>query len=137
MIHSLFNHFENIFIFDVETTGLYPGRDEIIEIAMLHIVNHDNSPKKVSELNTLIQLSPCKELPLKITELTGITIKNINTEGITKNAVCDKLADLLDCNKPLIAAYNAQFDLGFLYYLLNQYYQLHLLIYFNGNDGRM
>ena len=127
MIQSLFNHFENIFVFDVETTGLYPGRDEIIEIAMLHIANHDNVPKIINDINTLIRLSPGKELPSKITELTGITMREINEKGKTKEEVCDKLSVMLNCDNPLIAAYNAQFDLGFLYYLLNQYNQLHLL----------
>ena len=39
MLSSLFNLFSDIVVFDVETSGTDPKRDEIIEIAMLRTVS--------------------------------------------------------------------------------------------------
>jgi len=33
MINSLFNRYDNIIVFDIETTGFDPKKDEIIEVA--------------------------------------------------------------------------------------------------------
>ena len=121
MLSSLFCKFSNIIVFDVETTGTDSKRDEIIEIAVLRIVDSNGSPIIEDEFNTLIKLTPNRLLPAIITSLTGITSQNLLEEGISKDNSVTKIADILDCRNPLIVAYNAQFDLSFLYHFLNHH----------------
>ena len=118
MLGTLFNRFDNILVFDIETTGFDAKKDEIIEIALLHVVNTQNHPIIEDELNVLIKLTSGKSLPAQITNLTGITGQQLLEEGIDKEKACAKLVDKLCCRNPLLVAFNAQFDLCFLYYFL-------------------
>ena len=120
MLNSLFKTFDNIIVFDVETTGFKAGYDEIIEIAMLRVISDNDIPVIKSELETLIQLSQGRSLPDRITQLTGITEQDLTENGVAKEEACNKIVEMLDCSKPVLAAYNAQFDLGFLLHLLSQ-----------------
>ena len=121
MINSLFNRFDNIIVFDIETTGFDPKKDEIIEVATLHAINKHSVPVIEAEFNALIELTPGKTLPVNITNLTGITSEQLLQEGMSKSTVCDKLTDKLRCSNPLLVAFNAQFDLCFLYYFLHNF----------------
>lgn len=114
MLESLFDRFDNIIVLDTETTGFSPRTEEIIELAMLHV-----SPGgQTREYDQFIRLSPGRSIPPKIVELTGITDNMLESEGVSKAEVCADLAEILSLPRPLVVAYNAQFDLGFLYYFL-------------------
>ena len=121
MISSLFKNHDNILVFDVETTGLDSKRDEIIEVAMLRVVNSEGAPIIEDEFSTLVSLTPNRGLPSIITSITGITEQQLLEGGDAKSNVCEKLVAALSCSKPLLVAYNAQFDLCFLYYFLNRF----------------
>ena len=127
MLNSLFENFKNIIVFDIETTGMNSKSDEIIEIAMLRIVNEQGAPVIADEFGMLVTLSPGKRLPPKITELTGITEEQLDEGGIDKEVVAERIAEMLSTDTPLLVAYNAQFDLGFLYHFLNNYGKAGLL----------
>ena len=67
----------------------------------------------------LLRLSPGRTLPPFITQLTGITEEQLEQEGVEKADACEAFCNLLGGGeRTLLAAYNAQFDLNFLYYLL-------------------
>ena len=121
MLSSLFNTFSNIIVFDVETTGTDPKRDEIIEIAMLRAISEQGVLKIDNEFSSLVKLTTNKASPAIITNLTGITDQHLLEGGITKENACANIAGMLDCHNPLLVAYNAQFDLSFLYHLLNRH----------------
>lgn len=118
MLDSLFKDFDNIIVLDTETTGFDPRREEIIELAMLCLTNKGGSPEIALEYDSFISLSPGKKLPPKIVELTGITDELLLQEGQEKAKVCAELAQTLSPKRSLVVAYNAQFDLCFLYYFL-------------------
>jgi DNA polymerase-3 subunit epsilon len=124
---SLFNRFENIIVFDIETTGIDPKRDEIIEIAALRAVNKQGVPMIEEEFDLLVKLTPGKHLPAAITDLTGVTEKQLAEEGVSKHDACVRLTELFNCRDLLTVAYNAQFDLCFLYYFLNHFQKAALL----------
>ena len=62
-------------------------------------------------------LSPGGSVPPKIQELTGITDLDILERGIPKEQLCRDIAQMVE-GDTLLLAYNAHFDLSFLYYLL-------------------
>ena len=115
MLDTLFERFDNIIVLDTETTGFSPRREEIIELAMLRI----SRGGETQEYDNFIRLSSGRSIPPKIVELTGITDAMLENEGVGKEEACADLADMLSLDRPLLVAYNAQFDLGFLYYFLN------------------
>ena len=115
MLETLFDRFDNIVVLDTETTGFSPRREEIIELAMLRI----SRGGEAQEHDNFIRLSPGRSVPPKIVELTGITDAMLENEGVSKEEACADLAEMLSLERPLVVAYNAQFDLGFLYYFLH------------------
>ena len=118
MLKSLFSLFDRVVVFDTETTGLEFGRDEIIELGAVSVT----AAGEADCLDTLIRLSPGKRLPPFITNLTGITPEQLDREGVDKGAACGTFCRLLEgAERPLLVAYNAQFDLNFLYYFLRPF----------------
>lgn len=120
MLESLFEEFENIIVLDTETTGLDFRKDEIIELAALRAVREGGETVIAEEFDLFIRLSPGRTLTPFITNLTGITQEMLDTEGVGKGEAAVRFAQMLAHEKTLIVAYNAQFDLQFLFYLLMQ-----------------
>ena len=114
---TLFSKYDRLFLFDTETTGLDYARDEIIEFAAVVVENHNGVATIVEEYDELILLSPGNTVPPQIEALTGISTEDIRNKGISKEAVCRDIAQMITENT-LLLAYNAHFDLSFLYYLL-------------------
>lgn len=104
-----------------------PKRDEIIEFAALRVVGEKGLPVVADKLSILIELSPGRHLPEAITRLTGITEERLADEGIAKDKACNMISDMLMHPGCLLAAYNAQFDLGFLYHFLDSFDKAELL----------
>ena len=94
---ELWNEFDRLVVFDTETTGIEFGTDRIIEIGAAALENGEEQ----GDFNALIRLPAGQTLPHFITQLTGITDEQLRDEGVDDRT-----------------AYNAQFDLNFLYYLL-------------------
>jgi DNA polymerase-3 subunit epsilon len=69
------------------------------------------------EYDELITLSPGNSIPLKIQQLTGITNEAVQEKGIPKEQLCADIARMVAGNT-LLLAYNAHFDLSFVFYLL-------------------
>jgi len=127
MLDSLFASFQNIIVLDVETTGIDMRRDEVIELAALCVEKRGEELVTADEFDLFIRLSEGRHLPPVIVELTGITEERLLREGVSKSAAAERFAELLRRPKPLVVAYNAQFDLCFLYYLLRRTGQAPLL----------
>ena len=116
-LQSFFQKYDRLVLFDTETTGLAFSRDEIIEFAAIVVENHNGQPVVTQEYDQLITLSPGGFVPAMIENLTGITNQDIREKGIPKTRVCCDIARMLRGN-PLLLAYNAHFDLSFLFYML-------------------
>lgn len=113
---SLLEKYDALVVIDTETTGFSPRNDEIIELGFV-VLTAEGAQR---EEDHMIRLSPGRRLPGRITELTGITEEMLLTLGVEKDRAARALADALDVPRPLVAAYNAQFDLCFLYYFLQR-----------------
>ena len=114
---SLFSKYDRLVLFDTETTGLAYSRDEIIEFAAIVVERVDGRVTVVQEYDELIALSPGGFVPPKITELTGISTMDIRERGLPKTRVARDIAEMIRGNT-LLLAYNAHFDLSFLFYFL-------------------
>ena len=116
-LDSLFSRYRRLVLFDTETTGLNFARDEIIEFAAVVVEQQEGQLRVVREYDELIALSPGMTVPPMIEKLTGITNRDLAERGIPKEQVCRDIADMLR-EDTLLLAYNAHFDLSFLFYLL-------------------
>ncbi len=116
-LERLFQKYDRLVLFDTETTGLQYNRDEIIEFAAVVVEQANGVPTVIREYDELVTLSPGGFVPPKIQELTGISTADIRERGIPKTRVCRDIAEMIQGNT-LLLAYNAHFDLSFLFYLL-------------------
>jgi len=115
--NSLFDRYDRLVLFDTETTGLSYSRDEIIEFAAVAVERQNGKAAVIQQYDNLIALSPGGFVPPKIQALTGISTQDLRERGVRKERVCRDIAELVQGNT-LLLAYNAHFDLSFLYYLL-------------------
>lgn len=90
---------------DLETTGLSPKSDRILEIGAARVVNGMVEER----YSTLI--NPRMEIPLKVTELTGITRDMVVGMPEMKDAVADLVAF---CGDLPLLGHNIMFDYSFV-----------------------
>lgn len=112
---KLWEQFDRLVVFDTETTGIDFGRDRIIEIGAVSL----EAGAETGGMDVLIRLPEGRRLDPFIVNLTGITEERLAAEGVGDEEAARAFTALLEgAERPLIAAYNAQFDLNFLYGLL-------------------
>lgn len=114
---EIFEKYPKILVFDTETTGIHPKTNEIIQFSSVTAELTPDGMAITGSFDTLISLTPGRTVPPEIVRLTGITDEDIAARGIPKAEACTEIAALIR-ESDLLAAYNAQFDLTFLYYLL-------------------
>ena len=94
-------------VIDLETTGLSPEFDEIIEVSAIRF----NSNKRIDSFSTLVK--PKHRIPEFITELTGITNDMVSHAPEIKKALKDLMSFLSP--EDILLGYNVNFDINFLY----------------------
>ncbi len=118
---QLFSAFDSLVVFDTETTGINPKYEEIIEIGAIRLRREGTEFLPEQELSCLIQLPAGRCVPEKIVELTGITQEMLDRDGIGRYEAAQQLQNFLSGERVLCCAYNAQFDLNFVYYFLARF----------------
>lgn len=117
MTNELWNRFDRIVIFDTETTGIDFDTDRIIELGAVAL----EKGGETGSLNCLIRLPQGHRLPPFIVDLTGITDEELAQKGVSEEEAGAAFCLLLEgAKRPLLVAYNAQFDLNFLYWFLKK-----------------
>ena len=117
-MESLWRQFDRLVVFDTETTGIEFGKDTIIELGAVSM----EKGGETGSMDRLVRLPEGKCLPPFITNLTGITDEQLQTEGVEpEEAARDFCALLEGAERPLLVAYNAQFDLNFLFWFLRPF----------------
>jgi len=106
--------FDNFVVIDLETTGLDPTHDKIIEIGAIRFVNGEEK----ETFETLI--NPERPIPDFITKLTGIKDDDV-AESPKISEKFDELQLFLG-HSPLIG-HQVNFDISFLEYHLRQIHQ--------------
>ena len=117
MTKELWNRFDRIVVFDTETTGIDFDTDRIIELGAVALEKEGET----GSLNCLIRLPQGHRLPPFIVDLTGITDEELAQKGVSEEKAGAAFCHLLEgAKRPLLVAYNAQFDLNFLYWFLKK-----------------
>ncbi|RMH70074.1 MAG: hypothetical protein D6675_10605 [Gemmatimonadetes bacterium] len=103
---------------DLETTGLDPQRERIIEVGAVRYVEGRYADRYYALIN------PEREIPLFITKLTGITQAQVRDKPKI-DEILPHLIEFVGDNDPIVIQ-NASFDLGFL--KANGYYPPNLIL---------
>ena len=90
---------------DIETTGVDPERDRILEIGIVRF----RGETVLEEWSSLVD--PQMPIPQRITELTGITDAMVREEGVPLWRALSKAQQVIG-NAPIVG-HNISFDLGF------------------------
>ena len=93
-------------VIDVETTGLDPEKDEIIELGAIRIIDHEAA----EEFSTLLR--PKGSIPAEITALTGITDEMTASEGVEPSEALERFWKFVG-QSPMVG-HNIGFDCAFL-----------------------
>lgn len=117
-LSSLFSIFDSIIFLDTETTGLDSKNDKLIEIAAIKVILENDRLKIAKDFDFFIKLPEGMVLSEQITELTGITNEDLLEKGESSEYVAKQFVSLYEGERSLLVAYNAQFDLSFIYWLL-------------------
>lgn len=96
----------NYVVVDIETTGLDADRDTIIEIAALRVDNNT----VVAEFQSLVYCE--NPLPRHITDLTGLTDRQLYEEGVPLSEAMQNLLNFIGGS--IIVCHNSVFDQKFL-----------------------
>jgi DNA polymerase-3 subunit epsilon len=98
---TLPDYFHDWALVDVETSGLRPGRDRVLSLAVLTLDAHGN---QTGEFSTLLNPG-CDPGPVHIHGLTSARLAG----APTFEAIAPQVRELL--NSRVLVAHNAQFDL--------------------------
>jgi len=105
---------DTMIAFDLETTGLYPIKDKIVEIGAVCFSPKDS--KVINEFQMLV--NPNMPIPAEVTAIHGITDEMVLNAPMIKEALPKFMEFIGDA--PLVA-HNIGFDVGFLMAALSQY----------------
>lgn len=97
---------EIVTVVDLETTGLEPMKDEIIELAALRVENGE----PVAQYHAMIACET--PLPPSVVSLTGIQDEDVRREGKPLEEVMTGFTEFI--GKTLLVCHNAGFDQRFL-----------------------
>lgn len=109
MLDKLYEKYDNVIYFDVETTGFDSKNDRIIELSFINTDKLNIKEKNFSTHDIYVKT----KVPLEITELTGITQEKLDADGVAEIDLVDYFATFLHENT-LLVAHNAQFDISFI-----------------------
>lgn len=96
---------KNYVVVDIETTGLSPNRNEIIEISAIKVINGE-----ISETFSKL-IKPSGKISPFITSLTGITDKMLENGANLKETLINFTQF---CQNHIIMGHNVKFDIRFL-----------------------
>jgi DNA polymerase-3 subunit alpha (Gram-positive type) len=103
-------------VFDLETTGFSPQDCQIIEIGAVKIKNMAITDR----FSCFVKLEKGRDLPYKITKLTGITLRDLQG-GLEEKEALSQFKDF--CGEAILVAHNAEFDYNFIQ-ARSRYYEL-------------
>ena len=111
LLGDLFENYDSIVVFDVETSGLDPYKDQIVELGA-HILNRGRL--RTSFLQCYIRLYGGRRMSQEAMNVNHITEKLLLEKGVTIQNALIGLQKLIGTGRALLVAHNANFDMLFL-----------------------
>ncbi|TVP96425.1 MAG: 3'-5' exonuclease [Acholeplasmatales bacterium] len=108
--------YEQLLVFDLETTGFNPKTEDIIDVGAVLLKPLSGEWVRVGTENMLVRTP--RRLSEKIISLTGIT-DSMLLQGIEPDVLAETFERLMT-PKTLVIAYNLQFDLSFVHYFMKR-----------------
>ncbi len=110
--------------FDLETTGLFKNKDEIVEIGAVKFTVYDDGgivrPKEVATFQTLVK--PPMMIPDEATRINHITNAMVENAPPINDAL--RKFTLFCGQSAILVAHNADFDSGFLHVAYSKHPQI-------------
>lgn len=106
----------NYVVFDIETTGLDPEKEQIIEIGAVKV---NATGEELDHFHKFIQLYKRDSLPPFIVDLTTITDQELEEKGEVLDDVMSEFLNFIADG--VLVAQNAKFDMSFLEYYYLRY----------------
>ena len=103
--------------FDIETSGLSPDNDHLIEIGYSFI----RDGELIKSNSTLIKMPQNLKLSRNITRITGISNYDLDTSGIDIIKALDWFSQVIDNDYPLVGHNIFRFDHPFLFTAARKY----------------
>lgn len=128
---ALFKEYTSIITFDVETSGLDPYKDQIIELAAQEL--HQDQEKLYTKpvFHSYVQLYDNHILSKKASEVNNITEAILKAKGAPVETVISKFVQFIGDKNVLLVAHNVNFDMHFL---LTAALKADQLTFFRGKD---
>ncbi len=106
--NKMFEKYERLFIWDTETCGFSPEKDDILELSGI-LMERDETGKFVEKsiIDNLIQTSQT----IMNSHIHGITNKMCKEEGITKQEMFNLVRPIFEDEKTLIIGHNVDYDI--------------------------
>ena len=112
-LETLFHDYNSVIVFDVETSGLNPYKDQIVQLAFIKLNLVDKNLKKLN-VNAYVHLYAGHSISEEARAINHITEPLLRTYGISINGIIDQLVSLTKDERCLFVAHNAAFDAAFL-----------------------
>lgn len=135
MLDKLLSGYDSLIAIDTETTGLDFKNDRIIELAAVKFIKTDAGLKVLDRFDEFIALPDGMRVPGEVEQLTGITNELLLEQGVLSEIVCQRFANLFLEERIMLTAYNAQFDMNFIYYFLQRHNSTEILKKINMLDA--
>ncbi len=113
-LKGLFYDYDSVVVFDVETSGLNPYKDQIIQLAFTKLNLVDENLKKLN-VNAYVHLYAGHTISEEAYAVHHVTESLLRTHGISINGIISQLVSLTKEERCLFIAYNAAFDAAFLH----------------------
>jgi DNA polymerase III epsilon subunit-like protein len=127
VVSESLSQFPSLIVFDTETSGLDPQKHQIIELSAILLQQENQSDVggnghfiETDHMDEYVRLPKGTTLDPVISRITGITEEMLSEHGHTAEAVADMFVNMMNkgTGPVLLVAHNAQFDGGFLRYML-------------------
>ena len=97
-------------VWDLETSGLTPGIDHVLEIGIITVLDGEVIPRG----NFEAILNHGIEIPERITEITGLTKEKIEAEGKDPAFILLKVLEIFESAPAFVTHNGTRFDIEFL-----------------------